>query len=518
VDFFDDLEADTWSLLWFDDFVEQLGYQKDEKLKFYWLLPGKTLADGLRILQEDKDTNAMSAVVFKFKNFVVYFDHYDIADGVNWDDIIANPVTELPKVLSPQKVPYMGKNVGEKLPVFYTDLENRKVQQFKATEGESSGGRDNNIESDGFVDSDYEMEVGDEDLLESLVDADENEAHVGEDTMKQSKKAKGSKLKSAIVIRPDVMSDEEDTDDEGLELPDSDDEGEGGPTFKSFRDEDMTNPAFSVGLVFPTVEKLREAINEYTVRNRVDIKLPRNDRIRVKAHCAEGCPWNLYASFDSRMKSFVVKTYYGRHTCQREWKVRKCTARWIAGKYLESFRANEKMSITSLSRTIQKDWNITPSRSKVARARRLIMRQIHGDEEQQFNSLWDYGQELRRSNPGSSFFLKLVDGRFSTCYMSIDACKRGFISACRPIICLDGCFIKTKYGGQLLTAVGMDPNDCIFPIAMAIVEVESFATWEWFLETLKSDLNIENTYPWTIMTDKQKVRLICFVTYFFSLL
>jgi hypothetical protein len=176
------------------------------------------------------------------------------------------------------------------------------------------------------------------------------------------------------------------------------------------------------------------------------------------------------------------------------------------------------MSITSLSRTIQKDWNITPSRSKVARARRLIMRQIHGDEEQQFNSLWDYGQELRRSNPGSSFFLKLVDGRFSTCYMSIDACKRGFISACRPIICLDGCFIKTKYGGQLLTAVGMDPNDCIFPIAMAIVEVESFATWEWFLETLKSDLNIENTYPWTIMTDKQKVRLICFVTYFFSLL
>ena len=227
----------------------------------------------------------------------------------------------------------------------------------------------------------------------------------------------------------------------------------------------------------------------------------------IRAHCAEGCPWNLYASEDSRMKYFVVKTYYGHHTCQKEWKVRKCTARWIAAKYFEAFRANDKMSITSLSRTIQKDWNLTPSRSKVARARRLIMKKIHEDEEQQFNSLWDYGQELRRSNPDSLFFLNLIDSRFSTCYMSIDACKRGFLSACRPVICLDGCFIKTKYGGQLLTAVGIDPNDCIFPIAMAVVEVESLVTWKWFLETLKSDQNIDNTYPWIIMTNKQKVSI-----------
>ena len=88
--------------------------------------------------------------------------------------------------------------------------------------------------------------------------------------------------------------------------------------------------------------------------------------------------------------------------------------------------------------------------------------------------------------------------------MSLDACKRGFLSACRPIICLDGCHIKTKFGGQLLTAVGMDPNDCIYPIAIAVVEVESLATWKWFLQKLKEDLGIDNTYPWTIMTDKQK--------------
>lgn len=56
----------------------------------------------------------------------------------------------------------------------------------------------------------------------------------------------------------------------------------------------------------------------------------------------------------------------------------------------------------------------------------------------------------------------------------------------------------------MLTAVGMDPNDCIYPLAMAVVEVESKSTWKWFLQTLKNDLGIENTYAYTIMTDKQK--------------
>ncbi|CAO2173664.1 unnamed protein product [Urochloa humidicola] len=39
---------------------------------------------------------------------------------------------------------------------------------------------------------------------------------------------------------------------------------------------------------------------------------------------------------------------------------------------------------------------------------------------------------------------------------------------------------------------------------MAVVEVESKDSWKWFLRTLKEDLGIDNTYSWTIMTDKQK--------------
>lgn len=485
---FDHVEADTWSPLWFSDFAVQLDYQSNASLKIYWLLPGTTLANGLRLIVFDTDTNVMARCAEDVKNLVVYFDHEDLFSEVDWDDAAANPVSELPKVISPTKVHYVAKNPKEKLPVFYTNLDNIRVDQAADSE------------DDVLCDSDNEIEEGDADLFEDLITSHEKE-------VKDHKKAKGSKLKTLEISRPIQESDEEDTDDEGLDLPDSDGEGDVRLRFSSFCEEDMQNPTFHVGLVFPDVQKLRDAITEYSVRNRVEIKMPRNEKTRLKAHCAEGCPWNLYASFDKRTNSFMVKTYYGAHNCQKEWVLKRCSANWLASKYTDSFRANDKMSITSFGRTVQKDWNLTPSRSKLARARRLIMKSIHGDEVLQFNSLWDYGTELRRSNPGSSFYLNLQGSLFSSCYMSLDACKRGFLAGCRPIICLDGCHVKTKFGGQLLTAVGMDPNDCIYPIAFAVVEVESFVTWKWFLETLKADLQIVNTFPWTIMTDKQKVLL-----------
>jgi len=48
--------------------------------------------------------------------------------------------------------------------------------------------------------------------------------------------------------------------------------------------------------------------------------------------------------------------------------------------------------------------------------------------------------------------------------MYLKACKDSFISFC-PIIGLDGCLLKGKYGGELLTTIGRDDNDQMLPIA-----------------------------------------------------
>ena len=101
---------------------------------------------------------------------------------VDWDDIVANPVTELPKVISPSKVQNVEKNPKEKLPVFYTNLDNIRVDQAIDSE------------DDVLWDSDNEIEEGDVDLFDDLVTS-----HV---QVKDHKKAKASKLKTLEISRP----------------------------------------------------------------------------------------------------------------------------------------------------------------------------------------------------------------------------------------------------------------------------------------------------------------------------
>ncbi|KAL0427725.1 UNVERIFIED_CONTAM: hypothetical protein Slati_2947300 [Sesamum latifolium] len=85
-----------------------------------------------------------------------------------------------------------------------------------------------------------------------------------------------------------------------------------------------------------------------------------------------------------------------------------------------------------------------------------------------------------------------------------DALRRGFLSGCRPVIGVDGCHLKGPYGGVLLTAVPIDPNNNLYPLAYVVVAGETRESWQWFLELLKGDLHIVRDDTYTFISDKQK--------------
>jgi hypothetical protein len=132
-------------------------------------------------------------------------------------------------------------------------------------------------------------------------------------------------------------------------------------------------------------------------------------------------------------------------------------------------------------------------------ARRLAKDKIRGKMNEQYNKLWDYIETIRRTNVGSCVMMKVdrplpdILTKFQQLYLSLAALKRGFLADCRPIIGLDGCFLKGPHKGQLLAAISRDANNQMYPLAFVIVEAEIKESWTWFLEALLSDLSTPPT-------------------------
>ncbi|KAH1032299.1 hypothetical protein J1N35_044473 [Gossypium stocksii] len=93
---------------------------------------------------------------------------------------------------------------------------------------------------------------------------------------------------------------------------------------------------------------------------------------------------------------------------------------------------------------------------------------------------------------------------FKRYYVCFDALKRGWKVGCRPLIGLDGCFLKGPFKSEFLIVVGRDANNQMFPIAWAVVKVECTDSWVRFLSLLSTNLGLEDWYGYTIIIDQQK--------------
>ncbi|KAL4286331.1 hypothetical protein AHAS_Ahas19G0075500 [Arachis hypogaea] len=134
---------------------------------------------------------------------------------------------------------------------------------------------------------------------------------------------------------------------------------------------------------------------------------------------------------------------------------------------------------------------------------------MEGSEIAQYAVLRDYANEIMRTNHGSTVRISTdyVEGtghKFKRIYICLEGCKKDFSVSCRPFIGLDGTFLKGYYPGQLLTAIGHDANNHIYPISYAVVECECKDSWKWFLELLQEDLGDVAINGVNFMSDMQK--------------
>uniref|UniRef100_A0A803PCL0 Uncharacterized protein n=1 Tax=Cannabis sativa TaxID=3483 RepID=A0A803PCL0_CANSA len=267
---------------------------------------------------------------------------------------------------------------------------------------------------------------------------------------------------------------------------------------------------YKEGMLFPTNEHLRKALKDYFVTSDREFKYVSNDSLRIRDKCkGDGCTWIPNAR---RMRddgtTFRINKMKDEHNCGIVFENSLVDADWIAKHYLEKFRQNPSMNLKSY-RQIASDSKYSKISSwTFYRAKNKARHIIDGSVKDQYAILdHDCCTQILNLNSGSTTLIKtnLVNEKrvFERVYICLAACKVGF-KYCRPIIGLDGCFLKGYCKGMLLATIGIDANNSMFPLAYTVVEKENTDSWTWFLGLVKEDLNVADTRSFTFISDRHK--------------
>ncbi|XP_038699608.1 uncharacterized protein LOC119996902 [Tripterygium wilfordii] len=271
-------------------------------------------------------------------------------------------------------------------------------------------------------------------------------------------------------------------------------------------------PIFELSMLFDSNDEFKDAINSYAILTRHDIRFTKNEPNRCRAKCKGSfdCPWIIFASYNRDIGSFQVKTYVNEHSCEQKRGLKRLTSKFLYNKFYGFITAHPDIKLRYLKAFIKQSLSLDVKMQQCKRLKKSVLADMEGDCIKEYAKLRDYAEELIVSNPGTIVDI-LTDrqnegdlGLFKAFYCCFKSCKQGILNRCRPVLGVDGCFLKGLVKGELLTAIGRDGNNQMFPVAWAVVLVENTDTWTWFLNLLRHDLGTVEGEGWTIISDRQK--------------
>ncbi|XP_021751655.1 uncharacterized protein LOC110717311 [Chenopodium quinoa] len=149
--------------------------------------------------------------------------------------------------------------------------------------------------------------------------------------------------------------------------------------------------------------------------------------------------------------------------------------------------------------------------STLYRLKSYVIEQLFGGHDEFYSLLSMYAKMCIETNPETLAFCAWQETKslpkqlqFTSIFISFTGQWRGLLRGVRPLIGVDGTHLKGNYGGILLSNVGIDGNNEIFPIAYAIVSQEDKESWSYFFWHLSNMIKESSREHWTIISDRQK--------------
>ncbi|KAL2942639.1 Protocadherin-1, partial [Bienertia sinuspersici] len=210
---------------------------------------------------------------------------------------------------------------------------------------------------------------------------------------------------------------------------------------------------------------------------------------RLGVDCAGGCLFRLYASWDTRRATFVLKTVKGEHTCVRNMERNKqLRTGWIAKQLLEVFKSRPHWPAKDIIECIRLRYRMMVKKAFAYKVKYRAHRLLHGSMKDHYNKVGQYLQAIKDSSPGTD--IKLITFEkpshssliFQRLYVCFDGVKKGWIE-------------------------GRDVNDQMYSIAWAVVEGENNLSWNWFLTELQASLSLAEDEGLVVISDEHQAIL-----------
>ncbi|GJR80263.1 pentatricopeptide repeat-containing protein [Tanacetum coccineum] len=222
------------------------------------------------------------------------------------------------------------------------------------------------------------------------------------------------------------------------------------------------------------------------------------------------CPWRCYGKQMITENSFQVFFLNDEHTCTRDFKFGTLVNyKWIGNHFGNKIRINPDIKLHEIADMVMKKYKCIVSPCQCRRAKRWALNEGENTMLDHYGYIRSYAKAILESNAGSTVRVGVTvnpddQTYFDRFYVCFNGLKEGWKKGCRRVIALDGCFLKKPNVGEILTAIGRDGNNHIFPVAWVVVNVENKDNWSWFLELLGEDLELPTGNGLTLMSDQHK--------------
>ncbi|KAG7589634.1 Transposase MuDR plant [Arabidopsis suecica] len=209
-------------------------------------------------------------------------------------------------------------------------------------------------------------------------------------------------------------------------------------------DEDDPEVLLAIEKTFNSPDDFKRAVLMYSLKTRYNIKLYRSESLMVAAKCCYvnelgvNCPWRVLCSYEKKKHKMQIRIYFNEHICVRSGYTKMLKRSTIAALFEERLRVNPKMTKYEMVAEIKREYKLEVTPDQCAKAKTKVLKARNASHDTHFSRIWDYQAEV------------------------------SWKQHCRPVIGIDGAFLKWDIKGHLLAAVGRDGDNRIVPLAWAV--------------------------------------------------